>query len=139
MLERIRSPSRSLSLGARLDLFGEEVTRIVEGCTDSWEKPKRAWRERKEVHIAHLRQAPAKVLRVSAADKLHNARSILVDLRVNGDTLWTRFRGGKEGTLWYYRTMGALLQETFPGPLVDELLRVVGEMERLAAGDGGKP
>jgi (p)ppGpp synthase/HD superfamily hydrolase len=119
-----------------LSLFGEEVVRIVDGCTDSWETPKPPWRQRKESHIQHLRQAPADVLRVAIADKLHNARSILLDLRVNGDTVWTRFRGGKDGTLWYYRTIGAVLEDAAAGPMVDELIRVVREMESLAAGDG---
>jgi (p)ppGpp synthase/HD superfamily hydrolase len=71
---------------------------------------------------------------VSCADKVHNARSILADLRHDGESVWSRFTGGKEGTLWYYRT----LVETYkkhgaPPRLLDELERTVTEMERLAA------
>ncbi|HEV7860340.1 MAG TPA: HD domain-containing protein [Pyrinomonadaceae bacterium] len=114
-------------------LFGEEVTEIVNGCTDTEEMPKPPWRERKEAYLAHVREANSSVRLVSAADKLHNARSVLADLRVIGDEVWSRFKGGREGTLWYYR---ALVQAYRAGggssPLVEELDRVVSEMERLA-------
>jgi (p)ppGpp synthase/HD superfamily hydrolase len=112
--------------------FGDGVAEIVAGCTDAWTTPKPPWRERKEAYIAHLRQASASVRLVSAADKLHNARSILADYRVLGDALWSRFNGGKEGTLWYYRALVETLQAADPTPLVEELDRVVSEIERLA-------
>ncbi len=115
-----------------LRLFGERVTRIVDGCTDSWETPKPPWRARKQEHIEKLRGAPSDVLRVAVADKLHNSRSIVADLRKDGGIIWQRFRGGREGTLWYYRTLRSLFQEAAPGGLTDELDRVVSEMERLA-------
>ena len=79
--------------------YGDTVAVIVEGCTDTYEEPKPEWRPRKENYIAHVSQAPGSVRLVSAADKLHNARSILADLRALGDALWGRFTGGKDGTL----------------------------------------
>ncbi len=112
--------------------FGDRVAEIVAGCTDAWTTPKPPWRERKEAYIAHLRQASASVRLVSAADKLHNARSILADYRALGDALWSRFNGGKAGTLWYYRALVETLQAADPTPLVEELDRVVSEIERLA-------
>lgn len=111
--------------------FGERVARIVEGCTDADTTPKPPWRERKDRYIAHLREAPADVRRVSLADKLHNARAILRDLRTCGDTLWDRFTGGKEGTLWYYGTLVTVFHETDSGPNADELARVVAEIAML--------
>ena len=69
---------------------------------------------------------------VSAADKLHNARSVLADYRVVGEDLWDRFNGGREGTIWYYRSVADTLQQAGRDPLVDELERVVAELERLA-------
>src|SRR5918911_197645 len=82
--------------------FGETVVEIVNGCTDAEVIPKPPWRARKEAYIAHLIHASPSVRLVSAADKLHNARAILADYRVLGESLWKRFNGGKEGTLWYY-------------------------------------
>ena len=87
--------------------------------------PKPPWRERKESHIRTLREASREVLRVASADKLHNARSILSDLRRNGDATWALFRGGREGTLWYYRTLHELLTRSAPGSMVEELGRVL--------------
>ena len=119
--------------------FGERVASIVEACSDADTIPKPPWRARKERYLEHLRQAPPDVRRISAADKLHNARAILADLRQLGDAVWDRFSGGKAGTLWYYRTLVQAYQEgesgeAESGPLVEELDRVVAEIERLVAG-----
>ena len=81
--------------------FGSKVADIVAGCTDAVTLPKPPWRERKEKYIAHLAAADAGTILVSASDKLHNARAILADLRKEGDAVWSRFKGGKEGTLAY--------------------------------------
>lgn len=115
--------------------FGERVALIVDGCTDAYGSPKPPWRERKERYIDHLKNAPAEVLRVSLADKLHNARSILRDLRQNGEDTWKRFNGGKSGTLWYYHTLVQVFQRQFESPMVSELAQVVGEMESQAQND----
>ncbi|MEB3310646.1 MAG: HD domain-containing protein [Snowella sp.] len=112
--------------------FGEEVANIVEGCTDAYTIPKPPWKERKLAYIVHLANASASVKLVSCADKLHNARSILMDYRQLGDELWSRFAGGKDGTLWYYRAIADTLQAVNPNPIVAELDRVVTEIEHLA-------
>ncbi len=92
--------------------FGSRVAKIVDGCTDSDKEPKPPWRERKETYIEHLKSADADTRLVSAADKLNNVRSILSDYREIGESIWDRFNGGREGTLWYYR---ALLEEFLRG------------------------
>jgi (p)ppGpp synthase/HD superfamily hydrolase len=56
--------------------FGDYMARIVEGCSDAVAEPKPPWRERKEAYLATLSSAPPEILRVSVADKLHNARPI---------------------------------------------------------------
>jgi (p)ppGpp synthase/HD superfamily hydrolase len=112
--------------------FGKKVARIVEGCTDTDQIPKPPWRERKEAYIAHLQQASASTRLVSAADKLHNARAILHNLRDEGGKLWSRFNGGKEGTLWYYRSLVSAFLEHGGTALIEELDRVVTEIGNLA-------
>lgn len=114
-------------------LFGDKVARIVDGCTDSVVVPKPPWRERKERYVAHIRRAAADVRRVSSADKLHNARSILADFRALGDDLWGRFTASKGDTLWYYRSLVESFRYAGGGRLVDELDLVVSELERLAS------
>jgi GTP pyrophosphokinase len=112
--------------------FGEAVAEIVWGCTDADTIPKPPWRARKEAYIARILTEGASVRLVSSADKLHNARSILIDLRRAGDQVWSRFKGGKEGTLWYYRALVDAYREAGGTPILDELERVVGELEQVA-------
>ena len=112
--------------------FGERVTGIVEGCTDSQTIPKPPRKERKLAYIAAISDKSPSVQLVCAADKLHNARSILSDYRTLGEEVWQRFVGGREGTLWYYGAVVQALIQSGRTPLVDELERVVGEIGRLA-------
>jgi len=118
--------------------FGPAVAEIVEGCSDTMATPKPPWRARKEAFLARLPQASPSVRLVSTADKLHNARTILADLRTAGDAVWDRFQGGKEGTLWYYRSLVHILPGGGSGPLAEELDRVVSEIERLARGESAR-
>jgi GTP pyrophosphokinase len=113
--------------------FGERVAAIVDGCTDADTTPKPPWRPRKEAYIAHLPHAGPSVRLVSAADKLHNARAIVRDVRAGGEAVWSRFNGGKDGTLWYYRALADAFNTLGPAALADELARTVAEMEALAA------
>jgi (p)ppGpp synthase/HD superfamily hydrolase len=116
-----------------LRLFGPRITAIVDGCTDTDEHPKPPWRARKEAYIAHLAKAPRPVRLVSACDKLHNARSLARDYRMCGESLWIRFSGGREGTLWYYRAIVDALQTCEQDLLVQDLDRAVRELESLAS------
>ncbi len=113
--------------------FGEAVAEIVDGCVDTYEEPKPPWQPRKEAYVERMKTAPASVQLVSAADKLHNARSILADLRAVGDDLWDRFTGGKSGTLWYYRALVEAYTAERASPVVEDLDRVVSEIEDLTA------
>ena len=113
--------------------FGETVLEIVNGCTDAEILPKPPWQERKRAFIARLPEAGHSVLLVTCCDKLHNARTLLADLRAIGQSLWDRFNGGKEGTLWYYRSIVEVSRSTaVPNTLVDELEGNVEEITRLS-------
>ena len=112
--------------------FGEEVARIVDDCTDSDTEPKPPWRARKEAYLASLSHKPAASLEVSIADKTHNAGAIVADLHVHGEQVWTRFTGGKDGSLWYYRALADAFALLAPGTASDRFARLVNEMERLA-------
>jgi hypothetical protein len=76
-----------------------------------------------------MRTAAPDELRVSLADKLYNASSIEWDLRVRGDDLWRVFGSGRDGQIWYYRSLADIFLERAPGPMADELDRVVGRLE----------
>ncbi len=111
--------------------FGPRVAEIVRGCSDTDQTPKPPWRQRKEAYLARLRGAPASVRLISAADKLDNVRSILAAYRVLGERTWERFRGGRDGTLWYVRNVVDVLKQAGGSLLTDELDRAVGELCRV--------
>lgn len=115
--------------------WGDEVVAIVDGCTDAETIPKPPWRERKETYLAHLaNDASASVLLVSLADKLHNARCTLTDLRRDGPATWSKFTGGKDGTLWYLRALADVYRRrAAPTALREEFSRTLAEIERLAS------
>ena len=113
------------------DGFGDVVADIVDHCTDAYEDPKPEWRIRKEEFVASIAEKPLDATLVSCADKLHNARAILNDLRSLGDELWGRFTDGKEGTLWYYQSPADAFDDTLGNSLSAELKRTVTEIKDL--------
>ena len=112
--------------------FGDRVAGVVEECTDAETFPKPPWKERKLKYVAHLREASASAKLVSAADKLHNARAIVMDHRALGEGVWARFNADRTDIRWYYRAVTEALRAGFDNAIVGELDRVVSELERLA-------
>lgn len=121
---------------ARLDdirkRFGDRVAAIVSDCSDSDTLPKPPWRERKERYINSLSGKSSDSLLVSLCDKIYNAEAILSDLLTDGEQVWDRFRGGKEGTLWYYQAIAAAFEQCRPGHLSRKLSRLVADMHAHA-------
>lgn len=117
--------------------FGARVARVVDGCTDADVYPKPPWRERKEKYMARLRNEDKDTRLVSAADKLNNVRSIVSDYRAVGESVWSRFNGGREGTLWYYRTLRDEFLRDQENRVTRDLALAVSELESLAAGQTG--
>ncbi len=113
--------------------FGDEVAEIVESCGDSLGDPKPPWRERKRAYLEHLEEASESALKVSLADKLHNARTIVVDYRDVGEALWERFNADRDQVLEYYRALAAIFSRLTPGALATELAVTVGELDALVA------
>jgi hypothetical protein len=80
--------------------------------------------EQKEDYLERLASASEDALWVCAADKVHNANSILSDLRRTSfpETVWGRFNAGRDGTVKYYRRVAVRLREVgFNATIVDEL------------------
>jgi len=121
--------------------FGAPVARIVLANSDSvtGSGEKAPWHERKRAYITAFPHKTPAALRVSLADKLHNARSILTDYRTHGDALWARFNQGQGlGTRVYYRELAAAFERERErmgenaAPAIDELRRVVDAITALA-------
>lgn len=115
--------------------FGPEVARIVVACSDavgSGESSKPPWLPRKQAHLEHLSRADEAVLRVTAADKLHNCRDVVADVSESGPACLERFRGGVDGTCWYYGAVAALLVAGLPSSrLTAELVTAVRRLHEL--------
>jgi (p)ppGpp synthase/HD superfamily hydrolase len=111
--------------------FGDRVVEIVNGCTDAETIPKPPWQARKQRYIEMMRHASPEVRRVSMADKLHNARSILADYHRGDQDIWQRFKGGKEGTLWYYQALIEVHRQMEDSSLTEECDRVVRELAQI--------
>lgn len=109
--------------------FGERVARIVLALSDATDATQKApWKPRKLRYLEHLRTETHDVKLVSAADKLHNARSIVDDHRRMGDAVFERFTASRDETLWYYREVVRALATDFDHPLLAELRSAVREL-----------
>ena len=122
--------------------YGSAVARMVLDNSDSVPgdgEGKPPWYERKRAYVDGFARKSAPALRVCLADKLHNARSILLDYRTEGDLLWARFGQGQGiATRIYYRELAAAFERergrigAAAEPYVDELRRVVDAITSLA-------
>jgi GTP pyrophosphokinase len=116
--------------------FGREVSKIVEGCSDSFAEDsnrKQEWEVRKTSYIERLQNESDGILLVSVADKVYNAHSILDDYRELGPALWSRFKRGREKQLWYFTELIKVYEKKGLGRLTAELKRSVDELARLSA------
>ena len=123
-------------------LFGPRVRDLVMHCTDDEYLPEgrpsqkgtpEEWKARKKAYLEKLaKQADTSALRVSCADKLHNARAILVDYETLGDEVWQRFRANsKAEQLWYYRSLAETLTERAASAGDAGLKRLAGQLEAV--------
>ena len=117
-------------------MFGTRVAKIVEGCTDSFVDPKLPWIVRKKEYLERLKHEDAETRLVSASDKLHNVRTVIADYRQDGESIWKRFSGGRDGTLWYYRALSDEFQQRKANRITRELAIAVRELEKTV---GTKP
>jgi GTP pyrophosphokinase len=131
----------SAALAQIEEAFGPAVAGIVLDNSDSVDEgdDKGPWWERKRAYVAAFTSKSPAALRVCLADKLHNARAILLDYRTHGDELWARFKQGQGiATRIYYRELALAFERERERmgepaqPFVDELRRVVDAITALA-------
>ena len=118
--------------------FGDDVARMVEGLSDSFEEDssaKKSWEERKRAYLHRLPDEPSDILLISAADKLYNARTILDEHRVTGARVWERFKRGRDQQMEYFHGLISIFKSKRTNRIVEELERVVRELDRVSAGD----
>jgi len=91
--------------------------------------------DRKADYLERLATASEEARWVCAADKVHNAASIIADLRrtLDPETIWGRFGGGRAGASRWYRQVYERLRELgFDAPIMAELDKASGELQKLA-------
>lgn len=112
--------------------FGADVADMVDGLSDSLtgvEEEKEPWRPRKERYLERLALEPESVLRVSLADKLHNVRSMAVDVEAEGESVWNRFHAGKDDQAWYFHELLTTFERRTPKSRnLPEFRAVVGQL-----------
>jgi (p)ppGpp synthase/HD superfamily hydrolase len=106
--------------------FGERVAQVVADCTDTSEGvatggEKEPWLLRKTRYIDHLPHAHRDSLLVSAADKAHNARDMVLDAR-RDPALWKRFHAGLDGSAWYLHSLLEIFRQRLENSRSVELL-----------------
>jgi (p)ppGpp synthase/HD superfamily hydrolase len=88
--------------------------------------------EKKTDYLERLGVAGESALWVCAADKVHNANSILADLdrTLDPDSVWSRAAGGRSSTVkWYRDVHDRLRQVGFNTPIMNELRAAVDALE----------
>ena len=120
------------------DKFGAKVLDIVLAVTyrrNDDDGVELSGDDRKTDYLERLSGASEEARWVCAADKIHNASSIVADLRrtVDTETIWSRFGGGRAGTGRWYRQVYERLREVgFDAPIMAELDKASGELQELA-------
>lgn len=92
--------------------------------------------ERRADYLSRLAHASERARWVCAADKIHNASSILADLKrtIDPDSVWGRFSAGRDGTIrWYREVLERLRSLGFDAPIQQELERTVVALERFGS------
>lgn len=120
------------------DKFGENVLDTILAVTyrrNDDDGVELSGEERKTDYLERLAAANDSARWVCAADKIHNASTIITDLRrtVDADTVWNRFGSGKDATVRWYRSVFERLREVgFDAPIMVELDNVSRGLEALA-------
>lgn len=128
-------------------VFGAKVEGIVEGCSDDLPEAgaeKRPWALRKSGYLMHLRGADDSVLRVSAADKAHNAKATVIDIPRTG---WPPSNVCLHSNLWWYDALERVISERLPGSRcaeslsrsVDQMFALTPEVTRSEVSGGWPP
>lgn len=105
--------------------FGPIVAEMVAALSERKQENgvKRPWEARKQEALDQLRGASAEAVAVKAADVLHNARSLAEHLVDKGAAAWDDYSRGPQQSLWYYRSVAALVRERLG------MHALVGELE----------
>ena len=116
-------------------LFGNNVAKIVNECSDTIVVPKPPWLARKKKYISDIKKKGQSSMFVSLCDKLHNGTCIVNDHKRVGKKIWKRFTATPKQVAWYYESLYKEFSKHLKGHKVlkDNYLMVVKEIKRAAS------
>lgn len=113
--------------------FGLEVRKIVEAVTEPKEEngKKLNWKERKSAYLERLKAGPEAALLVSAADKIHNMRSIVEEYYDNHEGFIKDFAGSLDERAMRYQDLSNLLNRKLSNDIIAEFNHVYSEYKNF--------
>lgn len=115
-----------------LHRYGSRVAAIVDACTVPPRAPRQTWKSHKLDYLAQIRNAPPEAQRVILADKLHNLRSLILNLHQTGESIWTSFAANKLDNLWLHQALADLFEQHIHSSMVAEFRQQLHTLLRLA-------
>jgi (p)ppGpp synthase/HD superfamily hydrolase len=113
--------------------FGAGVAGAVLALSDATVTPKPPWHERKAAYVAHLRGTSPAVKLVAAADKLHNLRCTVADVREHGPVAMEKFNAPPVAIVAYYDACLGAVRADVPRALAAEIERALDDLRALLA------
>jgi (p)ppGpp synthase/HD superfamily hydrolase len=127
LLHDVIEDSTGYSFHQMQEDFGEKVVTLVRAITedktgsDSIEKLRSNWEYRKEKYIEGLYNAPTEALIISAADSIHNLRSLIETFNLHGEAFWNCFGSSMEKKLNFYGKVVDFMNEHLDHDITTEL------------------
>ena len=120
--------------------FGDRVCAIVEEVTEAFTQAEKEnhdlrganWRARKEQYLLNLSNDSQEALLVATADKIHNMRNTLDEYSIHGTEVWDKFKRNADNLIWFYTEAARVISEHLEHPLVDEMNRLLLDLQATA-------
>lgn len=111
--------------------FGANVTAIVDACTMPPRAPTQSWKSHKLTYLDQIRRASPAAQRVILADKLHNVRSLIANLKQTGENTWSAFAANKADNIWLHQALADLFEAHSCSHLVADFRQEVNTLLTL--------
>ncbi len=110
--------------------FGDRVLRLVQSVTEDKSIP--LYRGRKQAYLDHLKQSSPETALISAADLLHNMRSMKADLEAGNPHIIEMQKHNTGDRLWFWQQRIEVLEDKL-GANSSLLKELTGVFEQIQA------
>ena len=112
--------------------FGAGVAVMVGKMSKNVNVPNKAelpWMEVKKKHLEKLKKADREILLVRIMDHIHNAATMIEELKKEGKTFWERFNGTKEEKhQWELMNYEMFAERQLPEKLCHKFRKLIAEI-----------